>query len=275
MLLLDDVADYRDLLEQHYTSRKAKLSLYTYRMMGAKLGLDTSQVFRILQKDQHLPIRCVPLAKDLLGLTGRSGQYFELLVAASRTRIPAKRQELMDKAFALRDVERRKINSNELRFFSQWWIPVVHTFLEVSEGRAIPEEIAASTIPPITKEQARDALEILKTLNLVKRLPSGRLGLSQAHLTVSGPEKALAVRSFQKQALSLGAAALDTIPAEERDISTLTLAVDAECFNDLREMAREFRRQVQKRVEESVHPDRVLQWTMALHPVARVQRSAS
>jgi len=275
MLLLDDVADYRDLLEQHYVQRKAKLPLYTYRMMGIKLGLDTSQVFRILQKNEHLPSRCVPLAKDLLGLTGRSGQYFELLVAAARTRIPAKRKELMDKAFALRDVERRKIGNHEIRFLSQWWIPVVHSYLEVSEGRAIPEEIASSVMPNITKEQANEALEILKSLGLVKRLPSGRLGLSQAHVTVCSPEKAVAVRTYQKQALTLGAEAVDSFPAKEREVSTLTLAVDEECFNDLREMAREFRRQVQKRVEDAMHPDRVMQWTMALYPVVHTKRGES
>jgi len=271
MLQLEDVSDYRELLKQYYQQRKDAMPLYSYRMMGQKLGLDASQLFRILQKEQHLPSRCVPLAKDLLGFTGRSAEYFDLLVAAYRTHVPAKRSELLEKAFMLRDVERCSVQNKELRFLSQWWIPAVRSYLEISGGKANPVEIAERLHPRITQEQATEAIELLKELGFVKKLSSGRLGLSQTHLTASGPEKSRAVREFQKQALTLGISALDGIPVEERDISTLTLAVDADCFSDLREMAREFRRQVQKRVEESTSPDRVMQMTMTFYPLVQAK----
>jgi uncharacterized protein (TIGR02147 family) len=271
MLQLEDVSDYRELLRQYYQQRKEAMPLYSYRMMGQKLGLDASQLFRILQKEQHLPPRCVPLTKELLELTGRSAEYFDLLVAASRTRVPSKRSELLEKAFMLRDVDRRTVENKELRFLSQWYIPVVRSYLEVSGGKANPSEIAERVSPRITQEQAAEALDLLKELGFVKRLSSGRLGLTQTHLTASGPEKAKAVREFQRQALNLGINALDAIPVGERDISTLTLAIDSDCFNDLREMTREFRRQVQKRVEESTSPDRVMQMTMTFYPLVQAK----
>lgn len=268
MTSLYDVTDYRELLRSFYEGRKEQMPLYSYRMMGAKLGLDSSQLFRILQKDQHLPSRCVPLAKDLLGLVGRSGDYFEILIAAARTRTPQKRKELFDKALALRDVQRRDLTQNELRFLSQWWIPATRAFLEVTEGKADPAFIAKHLVPQITIEQATEALTVLKELGLVKKIASGRLVLAENHLTVSGPEKSQAVRLFQKQAMQLGANSLDEIAADLRDVSTLTMAVDVDCFNELKEMMREFRRQLQKRVEESNNPDRVMQLTMSFYPVA-------
>lgn len=271
MLQWDDVVDYRDLFSRYYSMQKETMPLYSYRIMGEKLGLDASQLFRILHKDEHLPTRCIPLAKDLLGLAGRAGKFFEILLAASKTRAQSKRKELLDKAFALRDVERQVVGDHELQFFYKWWIPVVHSYLEVCKGRADSDGIASHIIPPITRSQATEALEILKSLGFVKKLSSGRLGLSQTHLTVKGPEKVQAVRSFQKEVLSLAVAALDSIPVEQRDISTLTLAVDAECFADIREMTREYRRQIQKRVEESTAPDRVMQLAMAIFPVASAQ----
>jgi len=263
----DDVNDYRELFQRHYDQEKETMPLYSYRIMGQKLGLDASQLFRIIHKNEHLPPRCIPLAKELLGLTGRSGKFFETLLAASKTRSQANRKDLLDKAYALRDVERQAIGSHELQFFSQWWIPVILSFLEVSEGHVNPEKIAARLMPSITKAQAMEAIEILKSLGFVKKLASGRLALCQTHLTYNGPEKALAVRAFQKQILALASTALDTIPAEKRDISTLTLAVDSECFTEIREMTREYRRQVQKRVEESTNPDRIMQLSIALFPV--------
>lgn len=273
MAFVFDVTDYRDLLHSYYEDRKAQMPLYSYRMLGAKLGLDASQLFRILQKEQHLPVRCVPIAKELLGLAGRAAEYFELLIAAARSRTTQKRQELLDKAFALRDVRRREINEKELQFLSQWWIATVRAFLEVTRGNADPAMIARSLIPPVKEEQVKEAIELLKDLGMVTRLPSEKLALAEAHLTVGGPEKAQAVRQFQKQVMQLGAASLDNIPVTHRDISTLTMAVDDECLQDLKELAREFRRQVQKRVEECNGPDRIIQLNMALFPVAHRQEA--
>lgn len=268
-----DVTDYRDLLHSYYEERKTQMPLYSYRMLGSKLGLDASQLFRIMQKEQHLPGRCVPAAKELLGLTGRAAEYFELLIAASRSRTQQKRQELLDKAFALRDVRRHELGEKELMFLSQWWIATVRAFLEVSKGNADPALISRSLIPSISEDQARDAVELLKDLGMVKRLPSEKLALAEPHLTVGGPAKAKAVRQFQKQVMQLGADSLDGVPVEQRDVSTLTMAVDEEALQDLKEMAREFRRQVQKRVEECAGPDRIMQLNMALFPVARRQEA--
>ena len=77
------------------------------------------------------------------------------------------------------------------------------------------------------------------------------------------------MRHFQKQVLFLASEALESVPVNERNISTLTLSVDQACFEDLGEMLREFRRLVQKRVDESKRPDRVMQLSMAFYPVTK------
>lgn len=269
----DDITDYRDLLRLFYQKRKAEMPLYSYRMMGHKLGIETSQICRIIQKEYHLPIRCIPLAKQLLGLTGRSGEYFELLAAAARTRSGPKRDELFEKAYALRDVARRKLEGQELRFLRDWWIPVVRAYIEINHGEITPELLARQIVPSITVPQAKEAIEILLELGFIQKLSSHRYSAAMTHFTVKGPEKTTAVRSYQKQILQLGQMALDTFEPADRDISTLTLAVDADGFDDLKEMAKEFRRQVQKRAEEALRSDRVMQLSMAFFPVIPSQRA--
>ncbi len=71
-----DYLDYRDLLKDAYEEHKAALPLFSYRMMGDRLGLDGSYVFRILQKNLHLPARCQMRTAEYLGLTGRAADYF-------------------------------------------------------------------------------------------------------------------------------------------------------------------------------------------------------
>jgi len=269
MTNFSDVADYRDLLKSYYEQRKKEMPFYSYRMMGDKLGLDSSYLYRVLQKKQHLPAHVIPAAKELLDFDGRSAEYFDLLVAAGVAKSADKKAELMAKAVALRDVERHSLQQAELKLLENWWIPAVRAYLELNGGIVNIKKIAKDLCPPITEEQAAEAIEILKEVGLVKNVASGRLALTDAHLTVSGQEKSAAVRHFQKQVLFLASEALETVPVNERNISTLTLSVDQACFDDLGEMLREFRRLVQKRVDESKRPDRVMQLSMAFYPVAK------
>ena len=263
MVIFSDIADYRDFLKDYYDRRKAEMPFYSYRMMGDKLGLDSSYLYRVLQKKQHLPAHALQAAKEILALSGREAEYFDLLFSAAVSKDKAKKEELMAKALSLRDVERHSLQAAELKLLENWWIPAVRAYLDLNGGVVNVKQIAKDICPPITEDQVNEAIEILKEVGLVKKLASGRLALTDAHLTVGGPEKAQAVRKFQRQVLALASDSLDNVPVTERNVSTLTLSVDQSCFEDLGEMLREFRRLVQKRVDEAKNSDRVMQLSMA------------
>lgn len=268
-----DYLDYRDMLKDAYEDGKAANPLFSYRTMAKRLGTDPSYLFRILRKELHLPVRCVPDALDFLGLSGRAAEYFQLLLACARSRGKLEKQEILTKAAALRDVERRRLGKGEQAFFRDWWVSGIRCLLEVVDGNSRPEELAAKFLPDVPVAEVQSALEILLELGFAKKAASGRLLLTEAHITAGGDEKVVAVRHFQKQVLELAKESLERFPPELRDISTLTLAVDQEAFEDIRALLRECRRQIQKRVEAASHPDRVLELSMAIFPIAPPPKS--
>jgi uncharacterized protein (TIGR02147 family) len=270
-----DYLDYRDLLKDAYEERKANSPLFSYRIMAEYFGLDSSNIFRMLQKDLHLPARCHPRAIEFLGLSGRAADYFLLLTSYARERSSNARQEILEKALALRDVARRHLADQELAIFRDWWVVAIRCFLEVVDGRVRAEEIASRLSPSIPAADVAKALDTLQELGLVKKVSSGRLVQTEAHLTAGGDEKTEAIRQFQRQILSLAAESLERFPRDHRDVSTLTLTVDRDAFMEIREMLRECRRQIQKRVEDSKNPDRVMQLAMAFFPLAPAQEQIS
>ena len=270
MLTIDEVDDYRDLLKDYYVQKKLEMPLFSYNMLGQKLGLDTAQVFRVLNKALHLPDRSVPLAKELLGLKGRNAELFDIKVAILKTKSKAKKEKLYNMALALQDVKLRQMNSNELLFLSEWWIPVVRALIEV-KGTSVPvEQLIKSIRPAISQEQADEAMRVLKELKLITPLASEKYAATQANFTSAGAAKVAAIRKYQKQLLTLAQDSLDSVEPAERNISSLMVIVDDETFSDLREMTLEFRRQVQKRVEEVKNPTKVMQFAFSLFPVADI-----
>jgi len=260
--------DYRSYLKDAYEERKNESSFYSYRIMAEAFGLFPSNVFRILHGEGHLPARCQSRALEFLGLSGRSAEYFLLLVAYARERSVKAKGEILEKAMTLRDVARRPLEHRELQYFAHWWTSVVRALLETTDGRAVPAELSRCLLPSVPEADVRASLELLTELGLVKKASSGRLLPSQAHLTAGGPAKAQAVRGFQRQILTLASESLERFPPDDRDVSTLTISLDEGAFREIRELVRECRRQIQKRVEECREPDRVLHLAMAFFPAA-------
>lgn len=263
-----DYLDYREFLKDFYEKKKAEFPLFSYRVMAQQVGMDASYLFRVLQKDLHLPARCVPQVLEFVELTGRAAEYFQILLAYGRTRAKKDRQSLLEKALALRDVHRKMLEGDELSFFRNWWVAAVRCLLEVVDGRANPDELSARICPMVPPAEIAKTLSALQEMGLVKKVASGRFVLTDAHLAAGGEFHALAVRAYQKQVLDLAKESLERFPRESRDVSTLALAVDEDAFRDIREMLKECRRQIQKRIEDAKHPDRVMQLSMAFFPLA-------
>ena len=104
-------------------------------------------------------------------------------------------------------------------------------------------------------------------------VPAGISGLIK-EINSAGEERAQAIRQFQANVMQIGARSLNIIPPSDRDISTLTMAVDQKGFEDIKSMIQEFRKEVQIRVDKCGKPSRVLQMNLALFPVAFNKKSA-
>lgn len=264
-----EFSDYRDYLKLYYEERKKDYPFFSYQMFGKKLDISPSSLYCILEKKLHLPVRCAPAAKKCLGLTGRASEYFDLLLAASRTKKASERERLMKEAFLLKDTQRRSLKNDELAYLRQWWTVVIRSFLQINQGRTDSKNIAKNIRPQISEDQVRESLELLKKLGFVKKTAHGRVKLSDAHLTIHGAEKAKAIREFQAQVMDLAKASLQEIAPAERDVSTLTMAIDDDCFEDIKGMLQEFRRQVQIRIDECPVPTRVVQLNLSMFPVSQ------
>lgn len=268
-----EITDYRDFLVLYYERRKKQSSVYSYRVMGDQLGVDASFLYKVMKKQCHLSGRVLASIKDILGLSGRAAEYFDLLLGLSKAKTEREKEHIRAMIQNLQDVSRKHLQEKELRVLRNWWVPVVRSYIELEKGEIDPQKIASQISPNISCAQVLEALTLLRETGLVESPATGRLRLTSPHLTVSGAEKAEAVRQFQREVLGLAADSLEACPVEERDVSTLTIAVDEAAFEEIRELLKETRRLIQKRVDETRSPDRVMELSMAFFPVARGRRA--
>ena len=269
-----DYTDYRDIIRDFYLEKKNGNGRYSYSVLGQAIGLNASHVFCIVEKKRNLPVRCVPAVKRILGLTGRAARYFDLLLAASRTKSEKTKTEILAKAFLLRDVKTHCLADKEQKYLSDWWTPVIRALIEVNQGKVDAKEISESLEPSIEEDKVQESIDILNELGFIQDLGNGRVKLADAHINIAGEQSAQAIRQFQANVMQIGARSLNTIDPADRDISTLTMAVDQQGFEDIKAMIQEFRKDVQIRVDKCGKPTRVLQMNLALFPVAFNKKKA-
>ncbi|MEO7423846.1 MAG: TIGR02147 family protein [Fibrobacteria bacterium] len=267
--------DYRNYLRDAFEERKRLDTRLSYRKLAATLGLDASNLHKIFQARGHLPARCQTRVLKFLGLSHRSAEYFLLLVAHARERGELARMDILERARRLQDVPRLTLEDRELLFYQKWWTSVVRLLLEVHEGRAVADKLAKSVCPPITPTEAQASLDLLLELGLVKKAVSGRLKLGEAHLTAGGEKKSKAVHDYQSQIFELAIASLHRFSRNERDVSTVTFAVDEKAHQAILDILRECRRQVQKQADSTRQPKRVMQLAMAFFPVSSLPKDPS
>ena len=94
------------------------------------------------------------------------------------------------------------------------------------------------------------------------------------HLHSGDNWSAQAIKTFQKTTMELASRSLDAVPPAQRDISTMTMDIDAETMDDLKIMVREFQENVAKLVENAKHSDRVYHLNIQLFPLSRIPGDA-
>lgn len=270
-----DYDDYREVLKAVFEHRKETSPQFSYKVLAEILGIDPAGTFRVLNKERHLPARCVSRAIDFLGLTGRGAEYFVLMTSYGRERRKTARQEILKKALELRDVPRRALEEQELSFLRDWWVVAVRCAVEILDGRAVAEEIAGRIVPSVRVEDVKTALDLLVSLGIAKKAQGGRLRIVDQHLTVDGEKGRLAVAEFQRKILELAAESVDRFPREVRDLSTLTITVDERAFEDIRGILKDCRRRIQARVGDVSQPDRALQVAFSIFPLMPAAREGA
>lgn len=151
----------------------------------------------------------------------------------------------------------------------EWYFPIL---LETSSIRILnsnPESVAKQLGIPL--DDLKKAISTLMTLKLLKPHPKNATRLLRTHNTTSHlnvtSEKR---RAIQKKYLELAATALDQIPFEERENSTLTISLSQKDLDQVKAILKRARQRVHRfahKKEEKA--DRVFNLTMALYPVVK------
>ena len=168
----------------------------------------------------------------------------------------------------LRSLETRVLSEPELAYFGSWACAALRALIGITKDTSDITGLGKHLNPPISQDDARNALGILKQLGLVVPDGTGGWNITDQIISTGGEVKSSAVRSFHRHTMELAQESLDRHKPEERDISSVVFTADESDLPEIKHKIEEFRRGLLQFARKSERADRVYALNIAMFPLS-------
>jgi uncharacterized protein (TIGR02147 family) len=200
--------DYREILHGELARRIKQNPRYSQGAFARDLALTPSRLSEILHGKQGVSTQVAQQIARLMRFSEEETQYFLDLVESQHGR-----SRLLREAARIRLQRFRRspladlIGDDTFHLISDWYNLAVMELLRLDHVKAEPDYIARSLRIPV--EQARDALQRLERLGLLKRNEEGALELVKAQQNFVGSVESESFQKFCRQILWKAIEAVD------------------------------------------------------------------
>lgn len=268
-----EYSDHRLFLRDFLLAARSRGALLTYEELGRKIGF-TSKGFvtQIIQGKCKIPKDKISKFGQALGLKKKEQGYFELLVQFNQAATHQAKNDAFKKLSAQFKTRIQHIGPEKYGFYSAWYYSAIRSLLGYYPFAGDYKKLAQQLNPPITPGQAKKAVELLQRLMLVVKKEDGYYHLTDRLLSSGNSVGSVALANFQRAAMDLAKEALERIPKEQRDASTLTLGLSREGYRAATAKIATLRKELLDiaRFDRSI--DRVVQINMHIFPLTKISK---
>lgn len=261
--------DYRRFLRE-----ELKRQGRTSAQLGDAMSRSKAYVSLVLSGARKLDPDVVPAVAKLLELDESDRLYLAALVDLES---PSKRAR--NHAVAVVQARRKHhevsddFDDSGASLYERWYVPVVFELVRCDGFRADPQWIADTVYPPITVEQAADAITLLRHLERVE--DDGEGGLRQRAPEQWSPVDLPPGRATElgleahRATLALAAEGLDEFRYNERYVAGVTTAINEERYEAVMGRLKEMMLELVHMADDAAEPaNRVFHLGVQLFPMS-------
>ncbi len=265
-----DYLDYRAFLRDTYAHKKAHGRGFSFRAFSRRAGLKApNHLKRVMEGERNLSAASAKKYAAALGLDGDAAKYFCDLVAFGQAKTTAARSAAYERLTGFKGYrEAQKLDMAHAAYHANWYLPAIREMVLRVDFDPDPAWIADHLRPRVKVEDVERGIEVLLELGLLERA-DGTLRQPQGTVTTGAEPHGVHIANFHRQMMDRAAASIDLFAPEDRDISSLTLALGPDGLRRLKERLRRFRRELLALSElEENEASMVIQLNLQLFPLS-------
>jgi len=269
-----EYTNYRSYLHDFYTTKKEQTSYFSYRYIARRVGFKSPGHFtQIIQGKANISIKLIERFVDFLGLSKREGSYFQYLVLFNQARTHEEKVQFFKKMTGFNEARVALVKKNQYEFYTKWYYTAIREMLSWYPFSDDYPDLANQLIPPITPQQAKEAITLLMQLKLITKNDEGHYKPTDS-LISSGYDKTdtETINRFVLETMDIGKDALQRFKRNERNLSWVTLSVSPERYQMLIDEIRAFRRRLMQIANNDDDPSIVYQCNIQVFPVSKPKK---
>lgn len=276
---ISNYLDYRKFLQDFYSFRRKQTAKdirpYSYAMFSAAANIKSPNYLKmIIEGRRNLSEEMIGKFAKAMGLMKEQSNEFRLLVMFGQSVDPAERNMYLKGLNEHRVSSKLKSGEIDQKSFDKvpsWVAWILYSMVDQAGAQFKTEKLRELLRGQATEDEIQVALKSL--------LENGNLQIDENGVATRGPNQnegsqdipVALVRKLQTELMYLGLESLFRDSATEREFGSLTLALTAHEFEELKFQLRQFRKKTQKdnAVRRSeLKGDRVYQLNLQLFPVS-------
>jgi uncharacterized protein (TIGR02147 family) len=263
--------DYRSFLRDYYEEMKKNSRFFSYRYFSKKAGINSPNFLKqIIESKRNLTAFTIDKFITALKFNEKEAKFFRHLVLFNQAKSAQEKQShYMVLVSMMHMVKEQRLTALQHEFYNHWFVSVVREMVSLHDFKNDYKQLAAAVTPPISVREARFAVKLLKSLNMIEQLPDGTFRQTDAAIISNSSIGRMAVRSFNREMLRKAETALDQTPVEERQIYGVTIGISKACYDVLAAEMAAFRDRVVSIVNSDTQSNRVYQMHLQLFPLSQ------
>lgn len=269
-MIVFDYFDYRKFLRDFYDEHKKENPFFSYRYMGRRVDLDPGYLVKVLQGKCHIAQETITKIAVLCKLSEKEAEYFETLVYFGKAKSEKQIKLYFEKLISFKGVKTKTIAPYQYEYYQKWYHSAIRSLIGFYEFNEDYKVLAQKLSPSISVKEAKDSVKLLEKLNFIIKDENGIYRLTDTLITTGDEWRSIAVRQFQRQTIQLALESLERHEKEQRDISTVTIAVSQRDLEEIKDRIKQFRASIMELAEQCADPDTVYQLNVQLVPLTGV-----
>lgn len=247
----EEKTSFRLWLQRQFTERCKKNTRYSLRAFAKFLSIDHSSLSQILSGKRPISKKSVRTICEKLSANPQDLKSFGLIK--------------INKAV---DSDYMQISLDTFAVISDWYHIAILELTFVSGFNADAKWISKKL--SITTEESKSALERLKRLGLLLEENGSFVKSSKLLTNRSDVNTSAAHKELQRQIIEKALLAVDECAAEDKDITSMTMAIDVSNLDKARELTRQYRRNICALLEDG-EQTQVYNLGIQLYPISKKQ----
>lgn len=266
-----EYSDYRAYLRDFYNLQKKKSRSYSFRVFANCARLNSPNYLKlVIDGARRVTDKNLPNFIRGLSLNPIEANYFRNLVLFQETEDSDARSVYQLELARLQVQFKKKAKTIEAyrrEILRHWCHFVIREMVLLKDFRNDPHWVSKKLKGKITPAQAQESLEILERLEFIKQKENGTYIQTEPLITTTDEVSSKMLRRLHRQFMELGIESLQSDPIQEREFSGLTLALPKSAVSKLKQIIKEFRKDLNRTFSDLKDNEEVYYLSVNLYPV--------